>query len=585
MPATVDVADVYPNGTSVSVYPQRAQVHGAAPLGPATETEIVASGRLTFGDLTVGESYAAYGTVDGSLVRFDFNVDRPPHIQLYTDEDATITGDWAFEGELDLSLATLVGPIASVVFNVKSYGAVGDGVTLDTAAIQAAIDACVAAGGGTVYFPPGVYLVNGELTVPAGSQVNFQGAGPTASQIKWQTDLGSGKYGIKFVDHADPTNPFGWRKRFIRDLHLLGYHDGTIYSNSMGGVKWVADTIVENCLIEQFRYGLYVWGDHQTLSKSTIRNCYYGVYFADSQPTVGDQYFFASVLAGNRWAGVAIGGVNPMVADFERVHFGNGSPYGILCEAGAGTGIYRSRFSKIFAEAIGAEFIKTNDRWVVESTFDKVIASKNDIHARGEASTAMVDLGTAGDLVDCHFHDWSYFNHSGATYPTTFLRSDSVTRTEFTGMGQLVETHIKGGNWKFAAVSSVNVASVRWGDNEAKLVNVSEIVTQYETLGWYAALTGGTALATRRIQTGDLFGGWALHAGAAAAFVLAQTKGLAFPLLGTGTVAAMAEVSGWSSGRIQTASTGQPVIGVAGAAVSTVGNAVPVVLGAPVKAL
>ena len=43
------------------------------------------------------------------------------------------------------------------------YGATGDGTTDDTVAIQAAIDACEAAGGGTVYFPRGVYVVNGAL--------------------------------------------------------------------------------------------------------------------------------------------------------------------------------------------------------------------------------------------------------------------------------------------------------------------------------------------------------------------------------------------------------------------------------------
>jgi polygalacturonase len=43
-------------------------------------------------------------------------------------------------------------------FDVKSFGATGDGKTLDTAAINKAIDAVVAAGGGTVVFPAGNYL-------------------------------------------------------------------------------------------------------------------------------------------------------------------------------------------------------------------------------------------------------------------------------------------------------------------------------------------------------------------------------------------------------------------------------------------
>lgn len=43
-------------------------------------------------------------------------------------------------------------------FNVNDCGARGDGLTLDTAAIQCAIDSCSAAGGGTVYFGPGKYL-------------------------------------------------------------------------------------------------------------------------------------------------------------------------------------------------------------------------------------------------------------------------------------------------------------------------------------------------------------------------------------------------------------------------------------------
>lgn len=43
-------------------------------------------------------------------------------------------------------------------FNVSGFGAVGDGETLNTLAIQAAIDACAKAGGGNVILPAGTYL-------------------------------------------------------------------------------------------------------------------------------------------------------------------------------------------------------------------------------------------------------------------------------------------------------------------------------------------------------------------------------------------------------------------------------------------
>ena len=56
------------------------------------------------------------------------------------------------------------------VFEVRSYKAKGDGVTDDTAAIQAAMDAA-AKTGGVVRMPPAKYLVKGSLRVPEGVSV------------------------------------------------------------------------------------------------------------------------------------------------------------------------------------------------------------------------------------------------------------------------------------------------------------------------------------------------------------------------------------------------------------------------------
>lgn len=62
---------------------------------------------------------------------------------------------------------------SSIVFNVRDYGAKGDGTTDDTAAIIAAQEAAASAGGGTVYFPSGEYKVTSAITMKP--QITYRG--------------------------------------------------------------------------------------------------------------------------------------------------------------------------------------------------------------------------------------------------------------------------------------------------------------------------------------------------------------------------------------------------------------------------
>lgn len=90
-----------------------------------------------------------------------------------------------------VTVQTAVAGFAGLFFNVKSFGALGDGVSDDGAAITSAIAAAAAAGvasadssfGGIVFFPPGKYRTTLLLTVTGG--VNLLGAGSHCTVVAW----------------------------------------------------------------------------------------------------------------------------------------------------------------------------------------------------------------------------------------------------------------------------------------------------------------------------------------------------------------------------------------------------------------
>lgn len=73
------------------------------------------------------------------------------------------------------------------VFNVKDYGAIGDGVSNDTDAFNATVTAASLTGGGTVYVPCGEYLIGKEMGAGAGF---YSGIQITSSHISL---LGEGR--------------------------------------------------------------------------------------------------------------------------------------------------------------------------------------------------------------------------------------------------------------------------------------------------------------------------------------------------------------------------------------------------------
>lgn len=77
-----------------------------------------------------------------------------------------------------LMMVSLMAHASSADYNVRDYGAKGDGKTLDHHAINAAIDSCVAHGGGRVVVPAGTYLCGSirmkshvELHLSAGAKI------------------------------------------------------------------------------------------------------------------------------------------------------------------------------------------------------------------------------------------------------------------------------------------------------------------------------------------------------------------------------------------------------------------------------
>lgn len=159
--------------------------------------------------------------------------------------------------------------------NVKdvAYGAVGDGVADDTAALQAAANAAGAAGvgqGKVLFLPPGNYKTTSPILIPPGVSVIGAGVGSRLLPV-----------GCDGLHLQGPWSTIG--AYCIRDLYIAGTNCTNFAGIRVDGALVSGDSVsgydISNVRIDSFGYGMYL----RNLWRSSVRqvrmvNVYFGVY-------------------------------------------------------------------------------------------------------------------------------------------------------------------------------------------------------------------------------------------------------------------------------------------------------------------
>ncbi len=112
-------------------------------------------------------------------------------------------------------------PSGKTIYNVREYGATGDGKTLDSPAINRAIETCTKAGGGTVCLPGGTYLC---------------GSIHLASNINLLIDAGATILGApQDLNAYDPAEPF--EGKAYQDGGHTYFHNSLIWGENLTNVS------------------------------------------------------------------------------------------------------------------------------------------------------------------------------------------------------------------------------------------------------------------------------------------------------------------------------------------------------------
>ena len=184
------------------------------------------------------------------------------------------------------------------VFNVKHprFGAVGDGLTDDTDAIQRAIDAASDAGGGHVVLPRGTYLVSEMIVVP--HKVQFRGLG--------------GWDGVKIL--ADSAFDFGTYTAVlsIGEPSVIAF--GAVISDLMVDCASVASSI-----------GVYVASGNEASGCERVhvtKPMLYGFQVDASNSAVPQNYFLRDISVGIASTATAATAIGVLISGGSADHRG-----------------------------------------------------------------------------------------------------------------------------------------------------------------------------------------------------------------------------------------------------------------------
>lgn len=194
--------------------------------------------------------------------------------------------------------------------NVKAFGALGDGVTNDTAAIQAAINATQ---GRTLYFPKGKYLVTVSLVIATrshhfvgdfanrfadgGTEISYTGVGPL---FQIGTDSGNLWDSNEYDGPQDQVFENLWLSHGAPDTTLVSANVGGafVYKAGAYGIwDWRGGQIVlRNMAMEKFEANFVgIQSDIDTIDFVISLYSKYGLYFGprSDQASIHHLYSFS----------------------------------------------------------------------------------------------------------------------------------------------------------------------------------------------------------------------------------------------------------------------------------------------------